>query len=180
MTRAGRFHARIATPRLLLEPLLGAHAEALFAAMQDPRLYRWISALPPPSREALEQRWDAASRHVCTADGTMNLDWAVRRVSDGLYVGKLDAEIQRDNVATNIGYLLFVPFWNQGYATEAVRGVATHLELLGVVEQRALVTLGNDASERVLVKAGFSRIRVISDNDTIRGAKYDDVEYVRK
>ncbi len=180
MTRAGRFNAWIATERLVIEPLLGAHAGPLFEAMRDPRLYRWISALPPPSRELLEQRWDAAARHVSTPDGAMSLNWAVRRVSDGLYVGKLDAEINRDNVATNIGYLLLVPFWNQGYATETVRGVASHLELLGVVEQRALVTLGNDASARVLVKAGFTRGRVIPDNDTIRGEKYDDVEYVRK
>ncbi len=93
---------------------------------------------------------------------------------------QLDAEINGDDVATNIGYLFFLPFWNQGYATEAVRAVASHLELLGIAEQRAFVTLGNDASERVLVKAGFVRTRVIADNDTIRGEKYDDVEYVRK
>jgi hypothetical protein len=42
------------------------------------------------------------------------------------------------------------------------------------------VTLGNEASERVLSKSGFIRGRVIVDNDTIRGQKHDDVEYVRK
>lgn len=180
MTRANGFNRLIATPRLLLEPLLGAHGGSLFAAMQDQRLYRWISAQPPSSRELLEQRYDAASRQVCTSEGEIHLNWAVRRVSDGVYVGKFDAGIDRANVATNIGYVLFVPFWNQGYATEAVRGVASHLELLGVVEQRAFVTLGNDASARVLVKAGFARTRVIPGNDTIRGEKFDDVEYVRR
>ena len=48
-----------------------------------------------------------------------------------------------------------------------------------MVEQRALVTLGNEASARVMIKAGFARTRVIADNDTIRGQKYDDVAFVR-
>jgi hypothetical protein len=50
----------------------------------------------------------------------------------------------------------------------------------GIIEQRALVTLGNEASARVLSKAGFIRSRVIADNDMIRGVKHDEVEYVRK
>jgi RimJ/RimL family protein N-acetyltransferase len=127
----------IVSERLVIEPLLGSHAEILFEALSEPSIYRWISALPPPSREFLQQRWTAAE-------------------SRG------------------------PPFWNQGYATEAVRALASHLERQGVVEQRALVTLGNDASARVLTKAGFVRTRVLPDNDTIRGEKYHDVEYVRK
>ena len=61
-----------------------------------------------------------------------------------------------------------------------MRALACHLERLGIVEQRALVTLGNGASERVLTKAGFIRTRVIPLNDTIRGEQYYDVEFVRR
>lgn len=68
------------------------------------------------------------------------LAWAMRRASDGAYLGKMDAEVRGNDV----GYLLFPAFWNQGYATEAVR---------------ALVYT-----------------RVLRENDTIRGVKYDDVE----
>jgi ribosomal-protein-alanine N-acetyltransferase len=180
LTGADTWSDLIASERLLIEPLLGSHAELLFEAMSEPRLYRWISALPPPSRELLQQRWAAAEGRAANAEGEVDLNWAVRRLSDGCYVGKLDAAVARNSVATNVGYILFFPFWNQGYATEAVRALAAHLERQGVVEQRALVTLGNDASARVLTKAGFVRTRVIPDNDTIRGEKYDDVEFVRR
>jgi RimJ/RimL family protein N-acetyltransferase len=169
----------IESERLLLEPLRGSHAELLFEAMSEPRIYHWISALPPLSLELLQRRWNAAESHGSHVQGKLELNWAARRSSDGSYVGKLDVEVV-NNVATNVGYMIFLPFWTLGYATEAVRAVVSHLEQQGVVEQRALVTLGNDASARVLTKAGFVRTRVIPDNDTIRGEKYDDVEYVRK
>ena len=178
--RADTWNDSIASERLLIEPLLGSHAELLFEAMSEPRLYRWISALPPPSLELLQRRWSAAERRGPNSEGQLDLNWAMRRSSDGCYIGKLDAEVVRNDVATNLGYIVFLPFWNQGYATEAVRALATHLERQGVVEQHALVTRGNDASARVLINSRFVKTRVIPDNDTIRGEKYDDVEYVRK
>jgi [ribosomal protein S5]-alanine N-acetyltransferase len=176
----GEVHASadcIATERLVLEPLLGSHAELLFEELAEPQLYRWISAMPPVSVEALRLRWTEAERQVVS--GGVDLQWAARRVSDGRYVGKLDAEV-RGRVATNVGYIIFLPYWGQGYATEAVRAVAAQLERQGATEQRALVTRGNEASARVLAKAGFLRTRVIADNDVIRGQKHDDVEYVRR
>jgi ribosomal-protein-alanine N-acetyltransferase len=166
--------------RLLIEPLRGSHAELLFRAMSEPRLYDWISTVPPSSLEDLERRWTAVESRSLNSEGGIELGWTVRRSSDGCYVGKLDADVDRCNVATNLGYIVFLSFWNQGYATEAVRALAADLERQGVVEQRAVVTLGNHASARVLTKAGFVRTRVIPDNDTIRGQKYDDIEYVRK
>jgi RimJ/RimL family protein N-acetyltransferase len=169
----------IQSERLLLEPLQGSHAPALFVLLQEPRLYQWISLLPPRSCETLRQRWEELGNHSMSL-GELSLGWAVRRASDGRYVGKCDAEVGADNVASNIGYILGLPFWGQGYATELVRALASHLEQHGIIEQRALVTLGNSASERVLSKAGFIRGRVIVDNDTIRGQKHDDVQYVRK
>jgi len=107
------------------------------------------------------------------------LNWVVRRVDDGAYIGKLDAVVDANNVATNVGYFFFPMYWGKGYATEAVKALADHLESSGVLKQIATVTLGNTPSYRVLEKAGFGKTRIIPDNDLIRGEKYDDVEYIR-
>jgi [ribosomal protein S5]-alanine N-acetyltransferase len=179
MTGAEAWGEWITSERLVIEPLREAHAELLFEALSDPLLYRWISALPPASLGLLQRRWAALAGHAPNQQGELDLHWAVRRASDGCYIGKLDAELVNE-VATNVGYIVFVPFWNQGYATEAMSAVAAYLERQGIVEQRACVTLGNEASARVLSKAGFVKRRVLPFNDTIRGERHDDVEYVRR
>lgn len=178
--RARQLNVHIETDRLVLEPLTGRHGELLWASMQDPAIYRWISNVPPVSVAWLVERW-TASESCLSPDGTEAwLGWAVRRKADGVYVAKADAVVDGDGVATNVGYVVFPPFWGQGCATELTRGIAEHLERCGVTELRATVTVGNDASGRVLEKAGFVAQAILPDNDRIRGVLYDDVLYVRE
>jgi RimJ/RimL family protein N-acetyltransferase len=169
---------RLTTERLALVPLTREHAEPLWAPMQDPATYEWISLTPPPSVDWLRDRWIRQEAYRSPDETEAWLAWAVQRTSDGRWVGKADATVARD-VATNVGYFFFPPFWGQGYATEAVRAIVEHLDRQGVVEMRATVTVGNDRSGRVLERAGFVRGRILPENDVIRGVPHDDIEYVR-
>ena len=57
-----------------------------------------------------------------------------------------------------IGYWIGVPYWGRGYATEAVRLVSAFgRDDLGLRRIVAEVLEGNDASARVLEKAGYRR-----------------------
>jgi ribosomal-protein-alanine N-acetyltransferase len=178
--RAQALNVSLTTARLSLEPLTAAHADALFAPLQEEALYTWISLLPPPSVEKLRDRWTWLEGRLSPSGEEAWLNWIVRRVDDGACVGKLDASVDDAGVATNVGYLFFPAYWGQGLATEAVIAVAEHLERHGVTEQRATVTVGNGASGRVLEKAGFARTRILPENDVIRGVTHDDIEYVRR
>lgn len=169
----------VATERLRLEPRTLAHAEVLFGPLQDERIYRWISTVPPESLEWLKEKWTRTEARLSPTGEDAWLNWAVRRVSDGAYVGLVDAVVNVADVATNVGYMLFPPFWGRGYASEAVIGVAEHLEHRGVTRMWATVTAGNVASTRVLERAGFARTRILPLNDTIRGVQHDDIEHVR-
>ncbi len=172
--------AVLATGRLRIEPLQGRHARLLFDGMQDAAVYEWISIPPPTSLDELEARWTRLARDGAASRERIDLGWAVQRVEDGAWIGKLDAEIRADAVATNVGYFFFPPFWGCGYASEAVAALSAHLARHGVAEQRAAVTLGNEASCRVLERAGFVRTRVLRANDTLRGVVVDDHEYIRR
>ena len=169
----------LATERLVLEPLTAAHAEKLFAPLQDENIYTWISATAPQSVHALQVKWERLESRLSTDGSEAWLNWAVRRKSDGHYVGKIDAAIDAAEIATNLGYLFFPPYWKNGYAFEAIDAVVNHFSRHRVKQIRATVTVGNEASARLLEKTGFVRVRVIPDNDVVRGVKVDDIEYIR-
>jgi [ribosomal protein S5]-alanine N-acetyltransferase len=166
--------------RLCLIPIEAYHAQLLFSAMQDPSIYTWISSTPPTSVVKLEEWWSELENRLLTTQDVLYLNWAVQRKFDGMWVGKMDVDINSDNIAINIGYLFFPPFWGQGYATESVRLLSDHLSHAGIVEQRALVTFGNTASTKVLESAGFLKTRIIKENDILRGVLVDDIEYIRR
>jgi len=172
-------NARLTTARLVLEPLAAHHADALFNLLQPESIYLWISASRPADLDRLRAQWKQKESRLSPTGKEAWLNWAVRRIDDGKYVGKCDAEIDCTNEATNVGYLFFPEFWGLGYATESVIALAEHFERSGVTKQRATVTNGNLASSRVLEKAGFRRNRILPNNDIIRGIKHDDIEYIR-
>jgi RimJ/RimL family protein N-acetyltransferase len=56
-----------------------------------------------------------------------------------------------------VGYWLFAEARGRGLATRAVRAVAREAFASGIWRIEAHVRIGNDASERVLERAGFTR-----------------------
>ena len=172
--------AGLVTPRLRLEPIGGQHAAALFEGLRDPAIYRWISTPVSPDVAHLRARWERVAQRPIVGVDVLDFGWAVQRIADGAWIGKMDAEVTTSGVATNLGYLLVPAAWGRGYATEAVAALSGHLRRHGAIEQHATVAAGNEASCRVLERAGFVRERVIAGNDTLRGELVDDIEYVRR
>lgn len=171
--------AAIETPRLLLQPVMGAHADAAFGPMQEDAIYHWISMNKPRTVETLRADWTRLESRM-SADGTEAWPvWAITTRYGGSLVGEVDAVVDDNRVCTNLGYYLFPEFWGRGFASEAVHAAADHLISHGVHRLVATVTVGNHASAQVLKKAGFSFTRILPDNDTLRGEPVDDEEYVR-
>ncbi|MBB4842834.1 RimJ/RimL family protein N-acetyltransferase [Paucibacter oligotrophus] len=179
---AAQLAAAIETPRLWLEPIGEPHAEAFFQPLQqDEALYRWISCPKPTSLDALRRHWrELSQRQHRSPDGCLAWPvWALRRKSDGRYIGRVDAEITPALEASNLGYYVFSPFCGLGYASEAAGAATERLIARGVQRLVATVTVGNTASGRVLQKAGFKFARILPGNDVIRGVEMDDEEWLR-
>ena len=169
----------VETPRLLLQPLLSAHADMAFTALQDDAIYQWISMDKPTSLDWLRDHWRGLETRISPNASEAWPTWAVISRDHGKMLGRVDAAINGDKICTNFGYYLFPEFWGQGFGTEAVKAAADHLLRQNVHHLVATVTVGNHASAQVLKKAGFTFTRILPDNDTIRGALFDDEEYVR-
>lgn len=161
--RALKLIAPISTPRLVVEPLLGAHAEELFGILHDPRTQTWIPAPKAATVAELRESWTRGESR-CDDDGLeARLAWAIRAKENCQLVGKIDANVADTRWATNVGYVLAPRVWGNGFATEAVFSVVDHLFALGIKGCHAYVMPGNDASCRVLLRAGFEPAGMLLD-----------------
>jgi RimJ/RimL family protein N-acetyltransferase len=135
------------TERLVLRAPRLADVKAIARLVNDRRIAENTARIPHPYGVAdAEQFLDAVNRH----DGEAT--FAV--VLKGEIIGMCGIEPRE--AAAELGYWLGVPYWNRGYATEAVRAVIDHA--FGDLEHDALqagARVSNPASRRVLEKCGF-------------------------
>jgi [ribosomal protein S5]-alanine N-acetyltransferase len=144
----------LATTRLDLEPLVVAHADAMFDVLCEPALYRYLDHAPPPSIEHVRDTY--AQRQTRTSpDGSQQwLNWIIRP-RDGEPIGYVQATVMPDRSAW-VAYVLSSIQWHRGYATEALLAMIDHLAAAhDVTCFLAMVEMDNDASIRLLERADF-------------------------
>src|SRR5829696_5496571 len=118
--------AVLKTPRLLIEPLIPAHAARLYESLQDERLYEYIPQDPPASPQALESRYLTLSSRRSPDGREAWLNWALCTRRSGDYTGVLETTVH-ENLTATIAYMVFVPYQRQGFAAEACSRLLAHL-----------------------------------------------------
>jgi len=141
------------TPRLRLEPQTAAHAQAMFAVLSDPEIYRFENA-PPTSAAALHERY-AKLETRRSGDGREEwLNW-VLRLRSGDPIGYVQATVQADGQAF-VAYVLGSAHWGQGLASEASAAMIGELVARhGVHTLWAVFKRANARSRRLLERLGF-------------------------
>ncbi len=168
------------TARLELEPLRASHAAEMFRLLADPELHTFLPRPPPVSEAALRVEYAELELHVSANSHERWHNWAVRRLTDGVCVGRVEATACEEGDVW-VAYIIGTAFWGQGLATEAMRRLVAQLldnptaqRLLAVVDTR------NDASMRVLDKLGFVRNGAPRPGTLHTGEASEDWEYVLK
>ena len=139
---------------LVLEPLTAAHAEAMFALLSDPALYRYIDEAPPADADSLRARYARLERRE-SADGRQRwLNWVVC-VPGRPPLGYVQATVL-DNGSAWVAYLLGSAHQGRGHATRATAAMLAHLESEhGTSRLLANVEAENLPSIRLLQRLGF-------------------------
>jgi len=138
----------LSTPRLVLRPRQPEDADAVFVAVQDPELVRWLP------------NWAGAT----TADAVANcargesataVDLAI--TAGGAFVGHCWlAKLDRSNRTSSSGYWLAPQARGSGYAAEALSALAGWgFAELGLERIHLHAAEGNVASQRTALRAGF-------------------------
>ena len=141
----------LATERLLLRGPVRSDAERLCELASDFNVAGMLTSMPHPyDRGQAEALVDRAR----TCDWRTEARFAIEHRQFGV-VGMVGLKV-KDGVRPELGFWLGRPFWNRGYATEAVRATLAWVKRDW---RRRLVVAGhfsdNPASGQVLCKAGF-------------------------
>ena len=149
---------RFATERLTAERLRQEHLADLVALHLDPEVSRYLGGVRSP--EATAAYLAAAMAHWDRHGFGL---WALR-TSAGEFAGR--AGVRHATVEGTqefeILYTLKRELWGKGFASEIVSALTGMAQLAsGWPSLVGLVVAGNDASCRVLEKAGFNRERTM-------------------
>ncbi len=169
--------ATLETPRLLLEPLVVAHAATVYCGLRDERLYTFIPRQPPASVDSLEGRYRRLASRLSPDGREAWLNWIARQRSDGAPVGMFEATVSPDRAAT-LAYVIFVPYQRRGYAREGGQSVLAHLvREYGVGVVAAEIDTRNLASVALVEGLGFTRVATHHAADFFKGAVSDEYRY---
>jgi RimJ/RimL family protein N-acetyltransferase len=139
----------LATERLVLRAPRPEDAKAIAMLINDRRIAENTSRVPHPYGLA-----DAES-FIARANKTPGVASLLITTPDGDLIGGCGIGALRE-AEPEIGYWIGVPFWGNGYATEAARAVLDHAFVdLGHEVILGGARVSNPASRRVLEKCGF-------------------------
>ncbi|GLR11454.1 hypothetical protein GCM10007907_02440 [Chitinimonas prasina] len=166
----------LTTQRLTLEPLTAAHAALLLDGLSDASLFSFVPQNPPASLEALTARYQRLESRSSPDGAEWWLNWAVR-LTDGEYVGVVEATVDEDNVAS-MGWFIFTPHQRKGYAAEAVAKLREHLMGPFMAEEfKIFIDTRNKASIALVEALGFKREALLPNADNFKGSKSDEYRY---
>ena len=138
------------TERLQLRPFEASDAPALSRIVSAREVYDGTVTIPHP----YEPEW--AAEYIAAMENENELAITLR--SDGTLVGSMALVVEPQHSRAELGYVVGVPFWGNGYATEAGRAMLEHaFGTLGLNRVFAYCFARNRASRRVLEKLGMTR-----------------------
>jgi RimJ/RimL family protein N-acetyltransferase len=137
------------TERLVLRAPRPQDVTAVAAIADDRRIAEMTASIPHPYRPTDAEAWIA---HAKQTDRETTL---LITLKDDTVIGGAGF-VMREGPAPELGYWLGVPFWGEGYATEAARAVVDHAFCdHGFEALQAAARVVNPASRRVIEKCGF-------------------------
>lgn len=143
------------TRRLVLRPFVPADAPHVQQLAGDRRVADTTSTIPHPYPDGAAEEWIAG--HEEAFESGKSVTFAITLAASGELLGAISLmSISDDHHRAEIGYWIGVPFWNQGYCTEAAAAVVAY----GFQQRRLNRITGkyfvrNGASGRVMEKIGM-------------------------
>jgi len=143
------------TDRLLLRPFDLGDAGAVEHLAGAYEVADTTLNIPHPYRDGMAEAWILTHKPLYRSGALVN--YAIVLSEPQQLIGAIGLRIQPAHQHAELGYWVGLPFWRQGYCTEAAAVVLRYgFEQLGLHRIHATHLRRNPASGRVLQKLGMS------------------------
>jgi RimJ/RimL family protein N-acetyltransferase len=146
--------APLRTERLELRRTRIEDAAAMFEALRDPEMYRFLPGRAPRTVADVEARFARIVQETAPDRAEQWLNWTVWRRNDDAPLGMIEATVGRAGIIT-IGYMFDPRTWRRGYGREAAAAMLEHLAACGAREFEATIDIRNAASHALATSLGF-------------------------
>ncbi len=143
--------------------------------MSDPEVARYMPFEPLSEDQTQEMVRSIVQKRAEAPQNTPLRSFGITLRENGRLIGacRLGIDANQPDQA-DLAYLLNRRYWNQGYATEAVRTLIDYgFEKLGLHRIYALCLPENVASWRVMEKVGMSKEAPVTRRSSFKGADQD-------
>jgi [ribosomal protein S5]-alanine N-acetyltransferase len=145
----------LTTERLLLRQPTRDDAPAFVSIFGRPEAMTFLNVPPLDTLEKAVAMIDQVNGRF---NSKSSVEWVIVRQADGQVIGLCDLFLWiRSDRKADVGYHIAPAEWGNGYATEATHAmIAWSFAHMNLHRIQADITEGNIASERVLLKCGFT------------------------
>ncbi len=143
---------RLIGPRLVLRPLRPSDAGLIAFYCGDVRVAKNLSVVPHPYPPGAAEAFITRSLSPTSREAVWAMDYGADDHAE--LIGLVSLRDQGDGQGL-VGYWVAPQLWGGGFASEALELVIAEARRRGYDQLTASVHVGNDASARVLEKAGF-------------------------
>jgi ribosomal-protein-alanine N-acetyltransferase len=164
------------TERLILRPFKQSDAEKVQELAGDKRIASTTLNIPHPYDDGMAEGW--INTHEEKYKNGKGIVYAITSKDDGELIGAISLNKPIDHHAAELGYWIGVPYWNNGYCTEAGKAVLKYaFQEVELNRVYALYLSRNPASGRVLEKLGMVHEGTLRKH-VLKWGVYEDLEYV--
>jgi len=145
------------TLRLSMRDFTLDDVDDLYALNSDPRVMKYIADGKPSTRDEVARQLRRFVRYPRLYPD-LGI-WHTSRRDTGAFIGFFALNYTGKTTDIEIGYRLLRNAWGQGYATEGATALAQYgFDDLGLDRIIGVTHPGNQASQRVLMKAGLADV----------------------
>ena len=162
--------------RLRFRKLSDEDINEIFELRSNPETMKYI---PRPLATNLEEALAHIKMINEKIDANIDINWAVTQKDSNKCIGLMGFfRTQPENYRSELGYMILPEHHNKGYVTEAVKTLLDYaFNELKFHSIEAVIDPANIASEKVLLKNGFTKEAHFVENFKYNGKFIDSVVY---